>query len=66
MTTHLCILNYIDEIEEERQIKYELYDKRILAITSAQWFIDYANYMLGETIFPDFNSQRIKKKFLNN
>ncbi|XP_050919496.1 uncharacterized protein LOC127137042 [Lathyrus oleraceus] len=55
----------IEENEEKHPIKDEFADEHILVVIGMPWFADYANYLVGEVIPSEFDSN-YKKKFVHD
>ncbi|KAL5560543.1 hypothetical protein UlMin_036754 [Ulmus minor] len=54
-----------DYLEDEEQINETFPDEQLLAIQTAPWFADYANYLVKKILPPDMSYQQ-KRKFFSD
>ncbi|KAL5562708.1 hypothetical protein UlMin_032455 [Ulmus minor] len=52
-----------DYLEDEEQINETFLDEQLLAIQTAPWFADYANYLVKKILPPDMSYQQRRKFF---
>ncbi|KAL5565133.1 hypothetical protein UlMin_028297 [Ulmus minor] len=52
-----------DYLEDEEQINETFPDEQLLAIQTAPWFADYANYLVKKILPPDMSYQQRRKFF---